>query len=238
MQHEGTESEHERPVSGARWHPLAVFVCVLATAAGVSLLAAAMMWPMWMAHRVAPHPKGLVFQHELLATRAGIFGYPFEVFAIDRGGPAVAILEHEPEGGEAMIRVLRYPTGELLHVAANPDASEMGALRSQRLGRDDDAFDFDGDGIGDLLQTPPGGDHSVGVISGRDRSVLFFQVDPLEYEPNERATPLGDLDGDGCSELAVLHPRADRSTYDIELGDRFFGAKSWLSIVSGKLATR
>jgi hypothetical protein len=31
----------------------------------------------------------------------------------------------------------------------------------------------------------------------------------------------------------VLHPRMDRSAYDFELGDALFGARSWISIVSG-----
>ncbi|MEQ1735607.1 MAG: hypothetical protein ABL886_04295, partial [Rhodoglobus sp.] len=69
-------------------------------------------------------------------------------------------------------------------------------------------------------------------------SVLFEDADPIEYEPQRRAFPLGDVDGDGCAELALVHPRGDRSGYDLELWDRLLGAKSWVTIVSGREATR
>ena len=114
-------------------------------------------------------------------------------------------------------------------------------------------FDFDGDGMADQVMAGrrfnPGArpdpatgrflDHgTVQVRSGRDGRVLFENRDPLEYESDARAFPLGDLDGDGCAELALVHPRMDRSRYDLELVDRLFGAKSWVTIVSGAQATR
>jgi len=68
--------------------------------------------------------------------------------------------------------------------------------------------------------------------------VLFEDTDPLEYECDARAFALGDLDGDGFSELALVHPPEDRSTYDVELWDRLFGAKSWISVVSGARVAR
>ena len=41
------------------------------------------------------------------------------------------------------------------------------------------------------------------------------------------------LDGDGFSELALLHPRMDRD-YDFEnVWDVLFGAKSWVTVISG-----
>ena len=81
-------------------------------------------------------------------------------------------------------------------------------------------------------------DGVVQVRSGRDGRVLFEDADPLEYESEDRAVPLDDLDGDGCSELALLHPRMDRSDYDWEPFDLVFGAKSWITVVSGARATR
>lgn len=97
--------------------------------------------------------------------------------------------------------------------------------------------DFDGDGIDDRTVFEKV-DHGRAIVeSGRDGSVLLESIEPLEYESNDRLTLLGDLDGDGFSELAVAHPRDDRSKYDWELFDAVFGAKSWLSVVSGRLGT-
>ena len=94
--------------------------------------------------------------------------------------------------------------------------------------------DFDGDGTADILETGSGLEYgSIRIRSGADGRVLFEDVDDLEYESTDRAVPLGDLDGDGRSELALIHPRMDRSNYDLELWDLLFGAKSWVTIVSG-----
>ena len=68
--------------------------------------------------------------------------------------------------------------------------------------------------------------------------MLFEDQDPLEYQCDDRAFVLGDLDGDGFSEVALVHPRSDRSTYDLELWDLLFGAKSWISVVSGSRIAR
>jgi hypothetical protein len=89
-------------------------------------------------------------------------------------------------------------------------------------------------------KTAPSGtlDGWVRVRSGVDGRELWSSHDPLEYESKDRLTPLGDLDGDGFAELAVLHPRRDRSRYDWELLDLAFGAKSRLSIVFGSRVAR
>jgi hypothetical protein len=67
---------------------------------------------------------------------------------------------------------------------------------------------------------------------------LLEDSDPLEYESDDRVRVLGDLDGDGFAEIALVHPRMDRSRYDFELWDALFGAKSWVTVVSGSRIKR
>lgn len=95
-------------------------------------------------------------------------------------------------------------------------------------------IDLDGDGTDDALSELPYG--TTTITSGRDGTTLFVDRDPLEYESHQRARLLGDLDGDGHGDFALLHPRSDRSKYDIELLDRIYGAKSWITLISGAKA--
>jgi hypothetical protein len=76
------------------------------------------------------------------------------------------------------------------------------------------------------------------VSSGAEGRGIWSSREPLEYETSKRLTPLGGLDGDDRSELAVLHPRMDRSAYDLDPLDALFGVHSWLSIASGARAIR
>jgi hypothetical protein len=194
-------------------------------------------WPTWSAHRRTPEVAGLMFQVELPAVVAPPFER-FIVYSIDRGGPAVVVIRSVNAPLPTQLTVCRYPTGEVLEHVANCSAADLDRVAAERIAPERRDFDFDGDGSSDATSWEEGlGPRSAAVESGSDGSVLFESREPLEYESNDRLRLLGDLDGDGCSELAVLHPRMDRSRYDFEPLDRMYGAKSWLSVVSGKLAT-
>jgi hypothetical protein len=179
----------------------------------------------------------------------------FEVRAVEPSGRELAIFT--PSTGEFSARLerLSFPQGDRLPVLLGLEAERAWKERADSAGSDAvrARFDFDGDGTEDSVVTwtpyqpvpsQPGmktfgPDHGVvRVVSGRDHRVLFEDCDSLEYEGWDRAIPLGDVDADGCAELALLHPRMDRSKYDLELFDLCLGAKSWVTVVSGALATR
>lgn len=185
-----------------------------------------------------------------------------EVFATDRDGPAIVVLDRssgvhvEVDGRERewpfRWTAYRFPTGEQLEDRCVPTVwpheaeIEVAQIPRRALGR----FDFDGDGVEDLLlegkePTYAGGgpalgeDGEVRVVSGRDSSVLF--AEPLGPGPwwfEKRATPLGDVDGDGCSEFALRPPRAiDAGPWALVL-ERALGSQSAISIVSGSRIPR
>lgn len=192
------------------------------------------MWPIWGAHHVPPHVDGALFR-ATLPEAAGLFS-PFEVFPIGRKGQAIAVVRPGNLLREAELVVLRFPSGEVLERVDSCSSEHLASVRSEAV-EIRDSKDFDGDGIADRTVTSDVGHGRALVVSGADEAVLFESVDDLEYESNERLTLLGDLDGDGYSELAVTHPRSDRSDYDFEPIDGVIGARSWVHIVSGKLAT-
>ncbi|MBI5433492.1 MAG: hypothetical protein HZA52_11745 [Planctomycetes bacterium] len=228
-----TGASHGHRVVTALWNTgcaAAVLVFVVIPAIGVI---GAM--PTWTEHRRTPEPRGLVLQLELRESASPLERWEF--LPIERDGPAVAILDHGASAFPKTLTVARHPSGELPQRIEPATDADFELARAARRTKSSIAFDFDG--IGDEFVT--GGDARYGrglVLSGVDGRELWSDEDPLEYESNERLTPLGDLDGDGCSELAVWHPRYDRSDYDTELVDAIFGAKRWLSIVSGARATR
>jgi len=217
-----------------------VWTWIAAVIACVLLLATLALVSATSGHRRPPWPRGTLLRLEARATR-----HPMDrilVTAVERDGPAILVEagEHRTDGAVTAIdpiaRTLsyhRFPTGELIgvereRVTGRPIVSAAGAL-----------FDFDGDGSDDRIEIGVRSEYGVvRVRSGADDRVLFEHRDPLEYECPDRAFELPDLDGDGCAELALVHPRADRSRYDLELWDRFLGAKSWITIVSGREATR
>jgi len=212
----------------------ALLALLAASSLGVLLLMlAAPYCEPWWRHRLTPQPDGLVMQLELREW-LGIFD-KIVVMPIERNGPAILIYDEGLPSSRARfpetITVVRYPTGEVLEHVVAPHPSRVAQCRTPSSW---DTFDFDGDGTPDRGEADDDG--WVHVRSDADGSKLWSQHDDLEYETNDRLIPLGELDGDGCSELAVLHPRDDRSNYDWEPLDALFGAKSWLSIVSGARA--
>lgn len=168
--------------------------------------------------RGPPQPDGMILR---IALREG--GGIFDRFTIEPvPGPTPMIaVEIEP-----FRRYYGYPDGAL--VRTEPLSSRRPADAALSA-----SFDFDGDGAIDVIHVDPGGMRGlIRVTSGADGRVLFEDLEELGYEDNDRAFPLGDLDGDGRSELGLVHPRYDRSTYDFEPLDSLFGMRSWVTVVS------
>jgi hypothetical protein len=100
-------------------------------------------------------------------------------------------------------------------------------------------FDLDGDRIADRVWIGEGPDADlVRVLSGASGAVLVEDRDPFEYAHSGRAFPLGDLDGEGFGELALVHPRENRNDYDFSPGDALFGVSSWVTVISGARLAR
>lgn len=193
----------------------------------------------WWDHRIAPWPKGAVLRVELPGDL--FLGPSFKVAALERDGPAIAIHRSagHPKTSYAHVRetllIVRYPSGELLERIESPTAEQLAEFTAARTLAAATPFDFDGDGAAEITRYD---DDLAWVERSSGGFPLWQQSDDLVYEIKERLTPLRDLDGDGCSELAVLHPRHDRSVYDFEPIDALLGSVSWLTVVSGAKATR
>lgn len=205
---------------------------VLLVTFGILGLAVLEDLPGWLARSATPAPEGLVLQ--VVLPEMGSPFHEIEVLAVERNGPAIAILDGVGRSTPPRVTVVRYPEGEVLERLDEPDARQLEDLRAGAWAPG--TFDLDGDGQADEPSYDYGG--WVYVRSGVEGRVLWLSHDPLEYEFSARLTPLADLDGDGCSELAVLHPRMDRSDYDIHPIEAILGVHSWLSVVSGARATR
>lgn len=187
-------------------------------------------WSLRPDHLKLPRPRGLVARIELPEAMT-----PY-------GNASVRALPTQPPRLRVSWRV-DDPLKSLAYLCAEyeyPSGRRLGApvetwelQRPQALA----SFDFDGDGTPDELHCDlSAGTHRVEVRSGATGRGLFVHEDPREYEYEVGAFPLGDLDGDGCAELALQHPRMDRSDYDIEPFDAVLGARSWITVVSGRLA--
>lgn len=191
-------------------------------------------------HRAAPSTAGAVCRIE--AREVFDPWDRFEVFPRAGASPGFAVFARDVQVSDldgrevrsipASFTVHAYPSGRVLESFVGADAERE--VRAERVVSARPALDLDGDGREDAIE--PGMDPRRGLVRVRaavDGSVLLEDDDDIEYESTDRVIALGDLDGDGKGECAVLHPRSDRSAYDFELGDLVFGAKSWISIVSG-----
>ena len=94
--------------------------------------------------------------------------------------------------GDEMVLVDRH-LGEVLRFQTASPLNDASAV----------AFDFDGDGHKDDIVEDG---TVVEVLSGSDGKVLFRDNDTYS-SAYHRATALPDIDGDGCSELALVYPR-------------------------------
>ncbi|MBK7875485.1 MAG: hypothetical protein IPJ77_07000 [Planctomycetes bacterium] len=193
-------------------------------------------------HRAAPTTSGAVCRIE--AREVFDPWDRFEVFPRAGARPGFAVFARDLQVSDldgrevrsipASFTVHAYPSGRVLESFAGADAEREVRAERERIVSDRPALDLDGDGRQDVVE--PGVDPRRGLVrllTAPGGRVLLEDDDDIEYETMDRVIALGDLDGDGKGECAVLHPRSDRSAYDFELGDLVFGAKSWISIVSG-----
>lgn len=171
--------------------------------------------------RRAPTPDGMVFRVKQPEDPHVFDRFIVDVASVDP--PSIVVVESRKPGGVST--KYGYPSGEVLAVTRLTSVFSPGP--SPR-------FDFDGDGTVDEIECERSG--LVRVVSGAGGAVLFEQRDELEYEDYDRAFALGDLDSDGCSELALVHPRQDRSDYDFVIWDGLLGVNSWVTVVSGARA--
>lgn len=209
-------------------HLAAVLAICAATGAAAVFLA---LWGartgLRPAYQEPPEPDGLVLRIELPKA---VTPWGNESVRVLGRNPARLLVTHrDPVSDQYFAVEYAYPSGEAV---GEPQL----AAGCDEIARDA-RFDFDGDGVEDQLECEwsyPG--HAVRVRSGATGEGLFGHFDPREYEYETGAFPLGDLDGDGCAELALVHPRKARSDYDLGLYDRVFGVHSWITVVSGARA--
>jgi hypothetical protein len=164
-------------------------------------------------YHATPSPEGMLARFELPPSMN-----PFALSRVVAHGGDTVTIEVRQAGGRQYF--FSFPAGKTAPRTVHPI--------------DPGPFDFDGDGAEDEIEhsmTSRGWAHAR-VLSGATEEVLFRNSDPMACTPLVRAHGLPDLDGDGCSELAVYHPRDDRN-YDVRpMVDGIIDVKSWLTIVS------
>ncbi len=166
---------------------------------------------------VSPAPPGAAMQIELPELEVPYDR--FEVHAYSLNPPVLAIVHSADTWNGIAPRLFRFP-----------DAHEISWNKPARLASAG-TFDFNEDGTPDLLDLD---NQHVRVRSGSSSYVLYAYADDSAWGQVDRAFPLPDLDGDGSSELALIHPRIDRSGFDFVLQDALFGVRSWVTIVRGR----
>ncbi|QDU83159.1 FG-GAP repeat protein [Planctomycetes bacterium Pla163] len=176
-------------------------------------------------HRLEPRPDGVVLIVEVPESRP-LSAY--HVAPAPSGTSFVATLPSNDLTRANEVFTIDYPSGNVRRGSA-PGGSAPPRDANRPL-------DLDGDGVADVILAGASSGLEYGlvrVISGADGSVLFEDRDLLEYERDDRAFSLGDLDGDGFGELALVYPRLAR-VYDAEhVLDALFETHGWIAVVSG-----
>jgi len=203
--------------------PLSLVGCIAAglvpCIAALAVLALLALDP----YRRPPRPDGMV-----LRLAIGEVDFPEQhVSVVPAPGGRPAFRIRNRWNGEERMEVLEvaFPSGESRVVPPPEDAASPVPAPP---------LDLDGDGVLDHVRIGPDlFERTVDVVSGATGAVIFSDRDRFEHARKERAFPLGDLDGDGYDELALVHPREDRNAYDLEPGDALFGVHGWVTVVSG-----
>lgn len=212
-------------VSHRKWLPWLAVGCGSPAVAllFLALLAlAVVMFNVFDPYRREPAPDGLT-----LRIAFGEVENPIQrVVVVPAADGRSAFRIHNPFAGhgEPAILEVEYPSGETRAVA--DQAEGMAGSKAP-------FFDLDGDAVEDRISIDAWpDDNRLQVLSGASGAILLEDEDRFEYANPERAFPLGDLDGDGFGELALVHPRENR-TYDFHPGDSWFGVSSWVTVISG-----
>ena len=180
-----------------------------------------------------PGPDGLVVL--LTAPEVEIPFGSVRVQADPAGRPAFVVWYDDGSGVPVEPVEYSYPRGTARRLSGfTPAATDRGPFSVPEVVLEP-PLDLDGDGVVDRVLQEGGLNDDVSIVrvrSGADGGLLFADRDVREYESPDRAYPLGDLDGDGYGELALVYPRNDRS-YDLHPSSLFVTTRSWVAIISG-----
>jgi hypothetical protein len=205
--------------AGTRRLPWRVVGC-----AGLLLLSAVavLVAPLLDPYRRAPSPDGMV-----LRVALGEVLHPMDGLSLalaDPGRAAFRVRRISPGRELTETFEVEYPSGRTVAVGADENFENASFP----------ALDLDGDGTEDRVVLGEGVDAGlVRIVAGASGATLFEYVDESEYFYGRTAFALGDLDGDGYGELALLHPRRNRNAYDMQPADVIPGIRSYVTVISG-----